>query len=249
MAKRYYISPHLDDAIFSCGGLIYQQRLRGDEVVVLTVCAGDPAGDDPSSYAKGLEERWGTGTSAVDVRRQEDRRACEKLGAGYLHLPIPDCIYRISESGDAYYDSEEAIFGEIHPDEAGLIDEVSQMLQRECEGVTHIYAPVGYGGHVDHRLTRKAVDQLNRKIYFYRELPYAVRDGEVPEELCLPEGEPVLIPLKDDEISAWIEAVRLYDSQISTFWADPQVMDDDLRSIYALLGGIPIISIRRNDSE
>lgn len=246
MAKRYYLSPHLDDAIFSCGGLIYQQILQDDEVVVLTICAGDPAGEDPSSYAKELEARWGTGISAISVRRLEDQRACEKLGAGYLHLPVPDCIYRKSESGEAYYDSEEAIFGEVHPDEIELIDEIAQMLKRECEHVNYIYAPVGYGGHVDHRLTRKAVDQLGRNIIFYRELPYAIRGGEVPEGLRLPEGDTALIPLADDEISIWAEGVSEYRSQISTFWTDPHRIEDELRAFHNQFGGIPLVSLTIN---
>jgi len=39
-----YISPHFDDAVLSCGGLIWEQTHKGITVEIWTVCAGDAHG-------------------------------------------------------------------------------------------------------------------------------------------------------------------------------------------------------------
>jgi hypothetical protein len=242
MKRRTYISPHLDDAVLSCGGVIYQQASRGDEVVVVTVCAGFSKERPPSAFAAKLEERWGTGRSAVDIRREEDKRACAMLGAEIIHLSVPDAIYRTTGEGDPYYASEESIIGQLHPSEEKLVDELVLMFEKECSQSSIMYAPVGYGGHVDHRLTRRAVDQLGTGVWYYRDFPYAFRGGVIPAELGLPDGEEILVHLNKGEISLWSEAVGEYRSQLSTFWSHPNLVKDELESAHDLLGGIPFIS-------
>jgi LmbE family N-acetylglucosaminyl deacetylase len=241
MVRRIYISPHFDDAVLSCGGVIYQQTSQGDEVVVITVCAGDSKEFPRSTFAVELEERWETGPLAVDIRREEDKRACAILGAGIIHLPVPDAIYRTSSEGDPYYASEESIIGKLHPSETELVDELALMLERACSQFSIIYAPIGYGGHVDHRLTRKAVDQLGKGIWYYQDFPYAIRGGIIPKELDLPDGEKILTHLNKVEISLWSEAVKEYRSQLSTFWSHPDMARDELEAAHDLFGGIPFI--------
>jgi hypothetical protein len=36
-----FLSPHMDDAVLSCGGLIYQLTQAGEAVTVISVMAGD----------------------------------------------------------------------------------------------------------------------------------------------------------------------------------------------------------------
>jgi LmbE family N-acetylglucosaminyl deacetylase len=245
MEKRIYISPHLDDAVLSCGGVIYKQALQGDEVIVLTICGGAPQGEYFSLFAKEFHDRWGTGEAAVDLRKEEDKRACALLGAQVVHLPIQDAIYRMSEKGEPYYASEDAIFGEIQPAEDDLIDNIASMLEEECRRASIIYAPVGFGCHVDHRLTRKAVDQVKRSFWLYRDFPYAIRGGSVPSDLIIPEGEELLIQLDQDQISRWAKAVMEYQSQLSTFWSDPQMVEEELRIFHDLHGGILFTHLNR----
>jgi LmbE family N-acetylglucosaminyl deacetylase len=245
MEMRMYISPHLDDAVFSCGGIIYEQSLRGDEIVVVTVCARTPKGSFSSKYVQEFHKRWGTGESAMAIRKEEDRRACSLMGARVLHLPILDAIYRTNDEGEHYYASDEAIFGEIHPEEVDLIGEIAQLLAAECANASEIYAPAGYGGHVDHRLTRKAVDRLGRDYWLYRDFPYAARGGKLPPDLRTPEVAERLVHLNQDEMAQWAEAVLEYRSQLSTFWSDPSKVEDELRSFHDHLGGVPFLPVNR----
>jgi LmbE family N-acetylglucosaminyl deacetylase len=243
METHYYISPHLDDAVFSCGGVMLRQSSQGDEVVVLTICAGDPPQETFSPFAMQLHRRWGEERSPIDLRREEDRRACERLGAKYLRLTVPDAIYRTNCRGEALYDSEEAIFGPLHPEEEELVARIEGRLLKLCTPSAVLYAPTGFGGHVDHRLTRKAMARWKGRVRFYRDFPYVLLNAEVPQEIGLPEGEGRIVRLEAGEIHAWADAIREYQSQLSTFWSDPGTIDEELQAMHDLFGGVPFIAV------
>src|SRR5512140_2145170 len=92
-----YLSPHLDDAVFSAGGLIYDQARAGLPVEIWTFMAGYP---DPqagvSPLAQSIQTLWGFASAeeTVRMRREEDQRAAALLGARTLHFDFLDCIYR-----------------------------------------------------------------------------------------------------------------------------------------------------------
>ena len=120
--KWVYLSPHLDDAVLSCGGLIWEQIRSGGNVEIWTICAGAPPTGDLSGFAKELHERWGLGMDAVSKRRMEDQVACRILGAGHKHYDIPDAIYRRDpKTGEILYDSFDVILSGIHPGDEMLL--------------------------------------------------------------------------------------------------------------------------------
>ncbi len=83
------ISPHLDDAVFSLGASIHGAASRRAVVDVLTVLAGDPASmtaADDSNRRAG----FATAGEAARLRREEDRRACEAVGARPVWLDLSD---------------------------------------------------------------------------------------------------------------------------------------------------------------
>ena len=77
-----YLSPHFDDAVLSCGGLIWEQVRRGERVEIWTVCAGAIPPGPLSPFAAELHARWGTGMASVEARRAEaEREAAEAARA------------------------------------------------------------------------------------------------------------------------------------------------------------------------
>ena len=241
MALRVYLSPHLDDAVFSCGGLIARQKARGDEVVVITVCAGDPPVGELTPFAYDLHRRWGGEGSPVGLRRAEDHVACGRLGASVVHLPIPDAIYRRSPHGEAFYPDSASLFGAIAAGDATRIDETAAALERAVPHESEIYLPLGIGGHVDHRLTRRAAERLALPRWYYRDVPYALHDPSgVPG--TPPEGATeATVVLAEEEIEIWIAAAGEYHSQLSLFWPDYESLEADLRGFYDHFGGIPLL--------
>ena len=235
-----YLSPHLDDAVYSCGGLIAQQTAQGEFVTVLTICAGDPPADGLSSFARELEARWGESQSPVNVRREEDAEACAALGAGTMHFDIPDAIYRLGQDGAPLYATEVALFGEVDKSEAALRQKIAQQLAQACEGMDRVYCPLGIGGHVDHRLVREAAETLEGLLLFYPDFPYAARGRDLPKGLGWPPGQKITLSLHDAVIQAWIDAILRYRSQLSTFWDDAAGLEDELRAYVAQKGGMQI---------
>jgi LmbE family N-acetylglucosaminyl deacetylase len=232
-----YLSPHLDDVAFSCGGLGWEQVRSGQQVAVWTICAGDPPPGPLSGFAQSLHERWEVGREAVPQRRSEDMRGCQRMGAAWRHFPIPDCIYRKSpESGEALYNSEEGLFGEIHSEEGALVDRLGQMLKGQLPAGARVVCPLGLGGHVDHRLTRAAAERTGRPLWYYADYPYVQREGVRLEDKTEGMSGEVL-HLSEAGLEAWVEAAAAYASQVSSFWAGMEAMQGSIRRYAGQIGG------------
>lgn len=245
MALRVYISPHLDDAVFSCGGLIAQQTAGGDEVRVVTVCSGDPPVGELTPFAYELHRRWGGAGSPMGLRRAEDHVACGRLGASVVHLSIQDAMYRRSEDGAALYPDAKALFAALAPEDEARIVDSAAALERALPSEGEIYAPLGIGGHVDHILTRRAAERVGRTMWLYRDIPYALRPTSTSREPT-PVGAPnALVALAPEEIEMWAAACGEYHSQLSSFWPDFETMEDELRSFHDRFGGIPLVRADR----
>lgn len=82
------ISPHLDDAVFSCGCLLAESR----DALVITVFAGVP---DPDKAAPAWDAATGfnSGYQAVLARRDEDSESMRRLGAKNAWLNFLDSQY------------------------------------------------------------------------------------------------------------------------------------------------------------
>jgi LmbE family N-acetylglucosaminyl deacetylase len=233
--QHIYLAPHYDDAVFSCGGAIHRQAGRGESVLVVTVCAAAPDPADPlSPLASALHGRMGLSpAAAVARRREEDEAALATLGAEPARLDVPDCIYRGRPSeGQWYYPTLEAVFGPAHPEEAALYASIAGAvlaLDLHRPGAT-FYAPLGAGGHVDHRHVHRAAAVLagqGWRVAFYEDVPYA--DDTHPHpltgvptptlEACVvasPVGplQPHLIPLEEADWQARVAGVLAYPSQL-----------------------------------
>jgi LmbE family N-acetylglucosaminyl deacetylase len=240
MGLHVYLSPHLDDAVFSCGGLIAQQVSAGDAVTVFTVCAGDSPVGELTPFAYELHRRWGGSGSPMAARRAEDLVACGRLGASVAHYGLVDAIYRRGPDGLALYESEASIFGGLHPADAAHIHEIVAAVQATLPAQAEVYSPLGLGGHIDHRLTRRAAEALGRPLWYYRDLPYGLRDEPLPTDIVLPAQPEARIGLASEEIDAWAAAAGEYHSQVHTFWANFDVMAAELRDYHDDHGGLRI---------
>ncbi|MBI3763992.1 MAG: PIG-L family deacetylase [Chloroflexi bacterium] len=238
-----YLSPHLDDVALSCGGRIHQQTARGERVLVVTICAGDPPGGPLSDFAQELHDRWALRRSAPELRRAEDLAALELLGAKALHLSVPDCIYRRDGArGSHLYDSREAIFGPLHPDDWHLSLDVTSTLEN-CgtpRSDAHLYAPLSIGNHVDHQLTWRIADDwagTHSNLFFYEDYPYAHDRSLVTRWIEGRSWTPEITPLAEADFKQKLKAIAQYRSQLGTFWPDEAAMAAALRGHAASVAG------------
>lgn len=178
------LSPHLDDAVLSCGGLMAKAVAHGAVVVAVTVCAGEPEiGALNRPHVLAAHRRWGLSNSAVTERRAEDRRALESMGAHAVWAEVPDHLYwRYAgawreDAGSV--PSWQRIRWACNPfrhvsrhRRTRAIRRVVQACRTRWPAAT-VLAPLGIGGHPDHRQVYEASIGVSGPVGWYEDLPYA----------------------------------------------------------------------------
>ena len=171
-----FVSPHLDDVAFSCGGTLVAAQRADCSVVLCTVFTANVV--PPSGFALQCQIEKGIpiGVDYMELRRDED--------LAFAHLAgICDSIWLdFVEAPNRGYRSSEELFMSIRHEDTQIFNEITQCLREillgEC--VAELYAPAANGGHADHCLARAAVMRAlmglteTPSVYFYEELPYAI---------------------------------------------------------------------------
>lgn len=232
MTEWIYISPHLDDAILSCGGMIWQQVQQGDPVQIWTVCARENPYPQLTDYAETLHNRWQTGDETVSIRRKEDEAACKVVGAWCKHLSFYDCIYRQFPDGSPVVTCDIELF--LLP-ESSELDEARGILLSALQtipGDARVVGPLSMGGHRDHRLVRKLLEEQFPDLLYFADYPYiALYDLDITQwTQAMSVG--YQIPVDETGLQAWQDAVAQYSSQISSFWVDENEMYQKLRQYW-----------------
>ena len=228
-----FLSPHYDDAVYSCGGTIYQLTQQGAKVIILTLMSGNPTLPLPDTpIIRDVHQRWQTGDNSVMARRAEDERAVRIIGADVSYTDVPDCIYRVAHSGAALYPTEESLWGVVHPDDPAP----DKLRALTLPQPMMIYAPLAVGNHVDHQIVRDWAMALAQQypVRFYTDYPY-MREAEKVEQAKSAftgslQSEDVL--LSPAALTAKIEAMAAYQSQISSFWEDATAIAEDVQRTF-----------------
>lgn len=159
-------------------------------------------------------------------RRAEDVAACAVLGAGALHLGVPDCIYRTDlATGRPMYLSKADIFGEIHAGDGALLQNIVAELQAVAAAhpTAEAVAPLTVGHHVDHQLVRQAAEQVwGERLIYYEDYPYAAKPDQVAAVVASSPAAlaPVRVALSEAALQCKTDAIAEFRSQLSTFFAD-----------------------------
>jgi LmbE family N-acetylglucosaminyl deacetylase len=245
-----YLSPHLDDAAFSCGGQIYRFVESGQRVLVVTFMTG-PAEGELSPAAEELHQLWGfeDAEASLKARREEDVKACAALGAEPLHVGLVDALYRRSAAtGEPLYASVKAIFKKPHPDDEAQVERLAKSLG-DLPEAKRICVPFGIGNHVDHVLVRRAAERVYgpTRLEYYEDCPYAHsrRAWWKAFGLRYPRGvdgtplrwEPRVWPFGHDAMEAKCRASRCFASQIEALFGTTQAMEYKIRSYAQRVGG------------
>jgi LmbE family N-acetylglucosaminyl deacetylase len=233
-----FLSPHLDDAILSCGGLIHEIVKEGQDVQVWTICSGDPPPGPLSPLALTLHGRWKTDFNAPAVRRSEDIAACEVLGIKFVHFDIPECIYRQHPiTGNPVIGTNEELFQSLPEFEKPLAMQVAMILENRMTENTKLVSPMAAGDHIDHHLVRTAVEMINPSAYYYPDYPYISASINALHKWLQPGWEANKFNVSTNGLAAWQLAVANYKTQISTFWSGKQGMEAGLQEYWENGGG------------
>jgi LmbE family N-acetylglucosaminyl deacetylase len=212
-APLVILSPHLDDAVWSCFSLLAREA----DVLVATVFAGVPDGE-----TGWWDVQCGIADSAAHVRdrRAEDAAVLGSLGRTAVHLDLLDGQYR---------------------EEPVPANEIVRALTERVPAVRRVYAPGGIG-HPDHALVRDAGARLREQgvpVTVYTDYCYSTREGwptfvrpdgraEADEQWREAIGhlvgdrltQPRVVRLTDEESSRKLEAMRGYVTQFGNIEAE-----------------------------
>ncbi|UEM22078.1 PIG-L family deacetylase [Skermanella mucosa] len=188
-----FISPHLDDVAFSCGGTLAMLKAAGWRTVLATVFTRSVP--DPSGFALACQTDKGLAPKVdyMAVRREEDAAFGRTLEVDEVHW------LDLAEAPHRGYGSAAELFSVIRPGDeiwreaahriGTLAGRVGPDLMFGCQAI---------GNHVDHRQTVRAMVELGRPVAWYRDLPYVIRAPEEAPPPGLPGGlVPLAIPVSD----------------------------------------------------
>ncbi|MBS9426024.1 PIG-L family deacetylase [Photorhabdus caribbeanensis] len=179
-----FLSPHLDDAALSAGGLIHKLVSENQKVIILTFFTEYDENLTSHYLRSEHNDNMNSFIELYSKRAGEDIDFCNKLSAIPIHGKILDCIYRTDQYGEPMYKNSAMIYkGQIHKSDYAsdmaqeLIDKILLNYQPD-----YIYAPLGIGRHVDHIIINNLVhnikDSRKFKILLYEDFPYVL--GEYP---------------------------------------------------------------------
>ena len=166
------MSPHLDDAAFSCGGTMAMLADAGWRVVMVTAFTRSVLPVEGFALACVLDKGLPGTVDYMALRRAEDEVAAGLLGVEARWLDMLEAPHR-------GYESAPALFGPaVAGDDAWreLAGHVRALL-RELQPAL-VLAPQGLGSHIDHRQMIRAVREAGaERVGWYRDTPYAIRNA------------------------------------------------------------------------
>ena len=231
MPTALFLSPHLDDAVFSCGALAARLADDGWETVLATAFTRSVVPATGFALACQLDKGLGPEIDYMALRRAEDLVAAELLG-------FDEVLWlNLSEAPHRGYENAAALFGAVLPgDDPGLRDPLAHLKARYTPDL--VLAPQGLGGHVDHRVMIAAVLDtfpLDRML-FYRDTPYAIREpGAAPGDGIA--GLPSRTIPAGGAMERKIAAAQAYASQIGFQFQGPANAAAALRGFAVQEGG------------
>ena len=251
-----YLSPHLDDAVLSAGGLIHGQTQDGIPVEIWTVMCGYPPEGEYSPIAQELHKVWGfkSAGEVVRGRRVEDINAASIVGATTVHFDFLDCIYRRAPMLDASLSiqvasgtSGEWLYSEIfvppHPADTGLPAQIAAEISARLKPDDVLVSQLSIGSHVDHVIVRQAAELLGRPLIYDIDVPYIFYKPEELEPKAAGMKESVHL-ITEAGLKHWQEAVSAYESQIPTLgdvFNTPEKVRESIKSYWSLHKGIRLL--------
>lgn len=191
-----FFSPHLDDAVFSAGGLM-DQLSRHMSIAVINVFTSGGDGRSTLSAKQFLKQSAAPSASELfTMRLREDEESLSLLNAHVVNLHYTDALWRKKErtlfplslastmlpEAESLYPTYRfhIIKGRVHQQDKQLIGELARRFRNIVPDPTTVapFSPIGMGTHVDHIVVREACRAaFGRNLYYWLDFPYFDRKG------------------------------------------------------------------------
>nr|MDO8114644.1 PIG-L family deacetylase [Candidatus Sigynarchaeota archaeon] len=143
MATHVFLSPHLDDAVESCGGLMAKLRHNGEQVLVITCFQKQQNLDEIPRKMKVFAD--------YKQRYEENGKALQMLDVKHRGLDFFERAFV-----QPYLTSLPAVFfappggSSKYLDFHRLTESIKQIVNEDAGNNNFFYAPLGIGNHYDH---------------------------------------------------------------------------------------------------
>lgn len=220
-----FVSPHLDDAVLSCGALL--EAVAADcPVVVATVFT--TATEPPHTYAARNFLGDSDAGTLFEARRQEDLEVLAELRVQALHLGFPDALFRRREVPGALRRLPELAHryptyrydiarGRRARGDRPMVAAVGAALSQAAGDASLVFCPVGVGRHVDHLIAREVGVQFADRAVYFSDFPYNRSAGADPAFLSRHRLEAWQW---DEGIAAKARLIKGYRSQVHGLFPD-----------------------------
>lgn len=186
--RCYFISPHLDDAVYSAGGLL---SFIAQKVPTVLVTVFSKGGTPPFTFSAKQHLKINKVTSPEEIynkRKREDREVGSYLGVKIIHLDFPDALFRklttlgkmrgrfskyIPEFSYQYPTYKHHVISDsIAKDDSSVSDLIRQLKITVLNKNSLIFCPLGVGTHIDHNIVRIACQSVFSNPVYWLDFPY-----------------------------------------------------------------------------
>lgn len=233
-AKRIiWVSPHLDDAIFSSGSMLFELRKQlSVEVITIFTRGENPLTLSGKQFLK--QSGYADMTKLYADRRAEDLKLFKRLDVKVRHAGFEDALCRKK----LHPNMVERLLGRVLPEfmhvyptykfhiargmiaqaDQQTINDIREYLRPIIEEVPHtvVFCPIGTGQHIDHLVTRLACQQLDCPVIFWNDFPYS-EYSPLDEQFI--QDQQLEIYTYDKHMEEKLELMQAYRSQFSAVFS------------------------------
>ena len=177
-----FLSPHLDDAVLSCGGFLSSLAQKGHKINIVNIFTEASLGKVPEAAKTYLQEcscQYLDSRSFFEMRRKEDLEALSSLAIKPENLGFIDASWRKDKEGKSLYKEAVDVFtGLINQKDESLIKTIKNIIEKKYlpesnKKNTTLFVPLGVGGHVDHLITKIIGESLEiSQVIYWEDVPY-----------------------------------------------------------------------------
>lgn len=196
-----FVSPHLDDAIFSAGSLIAYLLGRTPITIITVFTHPSPKPYTLSAQRNLIKCGYKDAELLFAARRSEDKKICLKFNIQYRHLGFIDALWRKKQN----INSLEKIVGNFLPEYIHLypfyqlnvlsnhiakgdftIDSVKQSLSNYIikNPESLVFCPLSLKTHIDHVIVNQVCSQITKHLIFWLDFPYYQRPSQTINNLA-----------------------------------------------------------------
>lgn len=214
-----FLSPHMDDAIFSCGGLISKFKKQNKKMAIINIFS---LVKEQTKITKDInyelkKAEINSTKKLFESRKKDEQKIAKTLKLDIFFLDYIDGLYRKDSNHEFIYHSYEKLFsGKINSNDKKLIAALTKELDlifKNSKKSVMILGPIASGKHIDHLITKNLVTDLNQKykknVIFWDDIPYTNNIDQKNNLFKIKK----IVSLNHHEAIAKINLCKLYKNQ------------------------------------